>query len=83
MPSSDIISFRFDSDMIAFLKKSAKQAGLSMNAYAKRVFAREREMISEEELDKRIREAREDYKNGDYIVLKNSKDIAKFFKSIT
>ena len=73
-------TFSLQPEILASLQKLAKQAGMNISKYISQLIEREEHLISEDELLQRCKEAEENYRNGDYVVLKNAKDIKKFFQ---
>ena len=73
-------TFSLQPEILASLQKLAKQAGMNISKYISQLIEREEHLISEDELLEDCRQAEEDYLKGDYVVLKNAKDIKKFFR---
>ena len=70
-----ILSLSLPAEMLADIRRQAKHAGMSISAYAQRVFRWHSHLITEDELLKRSKEATKNYRRGKYKVLKSSDDL--------
>lgn len=74
-----VLSISIPPKKLAALKKRAKSKGMTISAYAIRVFDEEEHLISEEELLEDIRQGRKDFKEGKCRVMGPNDRIEDFF----
>ncbi len=72
-----ILTLSLPADVLMRLKEKARLAGMSVSAYVRRVLAYEEQLITEDELLERSRDAQKNYKKGKVKTLKNVDDLDK------
>ncbi|MBP7114060.1 MAG: hypothetical protein KBA40_01255 [Candidatus Peribacteraceae bacterium] len=74
-----VLSISIPPKKLAALKRRAKREGMTISAYALRIFDAEEQFISEEELLRDIEQGRKDFKEGKCTVMGPNDKIEDFF----
>ncbi len=75
-----VLTLSLPEDIVKSIQQRAKKLDMSVSALMKRMWLQQGTFITEEELLEDIRIAEEDYRNGKVKVLRNKKDIERFFR---